>query len=91
MRYLLLAFALYAAFHAGRAYGNEPRQGDEPTWDLYAMACAPESRDQHEAQCRAYPAPLDFGGMTQCELAGLWTSGDPFIGFDDEVGCFYLD
>ena len=83
MRYLLTAFALYAAFHAGRAYGDET--------DIVAMACSLKSRELHEAQCQAYPADLDFGGMTQCELAGLWTSGDPFIGWDDEIGCWYLD
>jgi hypothetical protein len=84
MKPLLLAFALYAAFHAGRAYGDEPA-------GPWAEACAAETRETFESQCQAYPADLDFGGMTQCELAGLWTSGDPFIGWDDEIGCFTID
>jgi hypothetical protein len=83
MRYLLAAFALYAAFHAGRAYGDE----ESP----YAIACAPETLEQNEAQCRAYPADLDFGGMTQCELADAWTHGDDTIAWDDEIGCFAID
>lgn len=92
MKPLLLAFALYAAFQAGRAYSETPQAGGTTTAAPHPIA-QPGAASQAETRCQALAEArkLFTAGLTQAELFTAWQSGDAAIGYDEATGCFYVD